>query len=96
MAIWGVRLMGPGLVLLAGGLVSLLWSTATGKAVLAAGIGLYLIGMATMLVGSSACPASSSRRSLTGRGPRRLCCTTHCTPGRRSASAQGCKLAASA
>jgi hypothetical protein len=51
MAVLGVRLMGPGLVLVAGGLVSLLWSTATGKAVLAAGIGLYLIGMVIMLVG---------------------------------------------
>jgi hypothetical protein len=49
-AVWGVRVMGPGLALVVAGLVTLLWSTATGKAILAAGIGIYLVGLVFSLV----------------------------------------------
>ena len=42
--------MGPGLAVVIGGLVTLLWSTATGKAILAGGIGIYLVGLVLTLV----------------------------------------------
>jgi hypothetical protein len=50
LAVWGVRVMGPGLAVVIAGLVALLWSAATGKAILAVGIGLYLVGMVFTLV----------------------------------------------
>jgi hypothetical protein len=49
-AVWGVRVMGPGLAVVIAGLVTLLWSTATGKAILAVGTGIYLVGMVFTLV----------------------------------------------
>ena len=45
LAVWGVRVMGPGLAVVIAGLVTLLWSTATGKVILAVGIGIYLVGL---------------------------------------------------
>jgi len=50
LAVWGVRVMGPGLAVVIAGLVTLLWSTATGKAILAVGIGIYLVGLVLTLV----------------------------------------------
>ena len=49
-AVWGVRVMGPGLAVVIAGLVTLVWSTATGKAILAVGIGIYLVGLVLTLV----------------------------------------------
>ncbi len=49
-AVWGVRVMGPGLAVVIAGLVTLLWSTATGKAILTVGIGIYLVGVVLTLV----------------------------------------------
>jgi hypothetical protein len=49
-AVWGVRVMGPGLALVIACHVTLLWSTATGKAILALGIGIYLVGLVFSLV----------------------------------------------
>ena len=42
--------MGPGLAVVIAGLVTLVWSTATGKAILAVGIGIYLVGLVLTLV----------------------------------------------
>jgi hypothetical protein len=42
--------MGSGLAVVIAGLVTLMWSTATGKAILAVGIGIYLVGMVFALV----------------------------------------------
>ena len=50
LAVWGLRVIGSGLAVLIAGLVALLWSTATGKAILAVGIGIYLIGLVFSLV----------------------------------------------
>lgn len=50
LAVWGLRVIGSGLTVLIAGLVALLWSTATGKAILAVGIGIYLIGLVFSLV----------------------------------------------
>ena len=50
LAVWGVRVMGLGLTVVIAGLVALLWSTATGKAILAVGIGIYLVGVVLTLV----------------------------------------------
>jgi hypothetical protein len=50
LAVWGVRVLGSGLAVVIAGLVALLWSAATGKAILAVGIGLYLVGMVFTLV----------------------------------------------
>ena len=50
LAVWGLRVMGSGLAVVIAGLAALLWSTATGKAILAAGIGIYLIGLVFTLV----------------------------------------------
>jgi hypothetical protein len=49
-AVWGVRVMCPGLAVVIAGLVTLLWSTATGQAILTVGIGIYLVGVALTLV----------------------------------------------
>ncbi len=37
--------MGPGLAVVIAGLVTLLWSTAAGKAILAVGLGIYFVGL---------------------------------------------------
>jgi len=50
LAVWGLRVIGSGLAVVIAGLVALLWSTATGKAILAVGIGIYLIGLVFSLV----------------------------------------------
>jgi len=50
LAVWGLRVIGSGLAVVITGLVVLLWSTATGKAILAAGIGIYLVGLVFTLV----------------------------------------------
>ena len=39
LAVWGVRVTGPGLAVVMADLVTLVWSTATGKAIVAVGIG---------------------------------------------------------
>lgn len=43
-------MIGSGLTVVIAGLVALLWSTATGKAVLAFGVGIYLAGLVFTLV----------------------------------------------
>ena len=50
LAVWGVRVLGSGLAAVIAGLVALPWSTATGKAILAVGIGICLVGMMFVLV----------------------------------------------
>jgi ABC-type uncharacterized transport system permease subunit len=50
LAVWGLRVMGSGLAVVIAGLVALLWSTATGKVILAVGIGIYLVGLGFTLV----------------------------------------------
>lgn len=50
LAVWGLRVIGSGLTVVIAGLVALLWSTATGKAILAVGIGIYLVGLVFSLV----------------------------------------------
>jgi len=49
-AVWGLRVIGSALAVVMAGLVALLWSTATAKAILAVGIGIYLVGLAFTLV----------------------------------------------
>ncbi len=50
LAVWGVRVMFPGLAVVIAGLVTLVWSMGTAKAILAVGIGLYLVGLVLTLV----------------------------------------------
>ena len=50
LAVWGVRVWGSGLAVVIVGLVTLLWSTAPAKAILAVGIGIYLVGLVLSLV----------------------------------------------
>lgn len=50
-AVWGLRVIGPGLAGVVAGLVALLWSTGTGQAILAVGIGIYLVGVVITVVG---------------------------------------------
>jgi hypothetical protein len=50
LAVWGLRVIGSGLAVVIAGLVTLLWSTATGKALLAVGIGIYLVGLMFTLI----------------------------------------------
>lgn len=49
-AVWGLRVIGSGLAVVIAGLVALLWSTGTGKAIVAVGIGIYLVGLVFTLV----------------------------------------------
>jgi hypothetical protein len=49
-AVWGVRLMGGGVAVVCAGLVTLVWSTSIGKAILAVGVGIYLVGLVLTLV----------------------------------------------
>jgi hypothetical protein len=49
-AVWGVRVMGTGLAVVIAGIVTLAWSTAATKAILAGGVGIYLSGLAFTLV----------------------------------------------
>lgn len=42
--------MGTGLAVVIAGLVTLVWSTGTGKAILAVAIGIYLVGLALAFV----------------------------------------------
>ena len=51
LAVWGLRVMGPGLAVVVAGLVTLLWSTAAGQAILAVGMGIYLVGVVITVVG---------------------------------------------
>jgi hypothetical protein len=51
LAVWGLRVIGPGLAVVGVGLVTLLWSTSTGQAILAVGMGIYLVGVLTTVVG---------------------------------------------
>ena len=51
LAVWGIRVIGPGLAVAAAGLVTLLWSRGTGLAILAAGMGIYLVGVMITVVG---------------------------------------------
>jgi hypothetical protein len=48
--VWGLRVIGSGLIVVIAGLIALLWSTATGKAILAVGVGIYLVGLMFTLV----------------------------------------------
>ncbi len=50
LAVWGLRVMGPGLVVVIAGLISLLWSTVAGPAILATGIAIYLSGFGLSFV----------------------------------------------
>ena len=43
-------MIGPGLAVVVG-LVAILWSTGTGQAIVAAGIGIYLVGVVITAVG---------------------------------------------
>jgi hypothetical protein len=45
LAVWGVRVSCSGLAVAVAGLVTLVWSTSTAKAVLAVGVGIYLVGI---------------------------------------------------
>ena len=51
LAVWGLRVMGPGLAFVAAGLASLPWSTVVGPAVLAAGMSIYLVGVVITVIG---------------------------------------------
>jgi len=51
LAVWGLRVMGPGLAVVIAGLVALLWSKGTGQAILAVGMGIYLVGVVITVVG---------------------------------------------
>lgn len=51
LAVWGLRVMGPGLAVVVVGLVTLLWSTGAGQAILAVGMGIYLVGVVITVVG---------------------------------------------
>jgi hypothetical protein len=44
LAVWGLRVMGPGLAVVVVGLISLVWWTSAGTAILAVGMGIYLVG----------------------------------------------------
>ena len=62
-AVWGLRMMGPGLFLVVAGLISLLWWTPAGRVIVAVGIGIYLIGLVISFV--------EVRRALAGvQAPR--------------------------
>ena len=50
LAVWGLRVMGPGLAVVIAGLITLLWSTVAGLAILAVGIGIYLFGLVLSFV----------------------------------------------
>jgi hypothetical protein len=50
-AVWGLRVMGPGLAVVLAGLVALLWSTGAGETILAVGMGIYLVGVVITVVG---------------------------------------------
>ncbi|HEX7462681.1 MAG TPA: hypothetical protein VF317_10950 [Dermatophilaceae bacterium] len=50
-AVWGLRVMGPGLSVVLVGLATLLWSTSTGQAILAVGMVIYLVGVAITVTG---------------------------------------------
>lgn len=50
LAVWGVRMMSLGVVVVIAGLVSVTWSSGAGKVVVASGIGTYLLGAAFTLV----------------------------------------------
>lgn len=43
--------MGPGLVVVVAGLITLLWSTGAGQAILAVGMGIYLVGVVITVAG---------------------------------------------
>ena len=49
-AVWGVRIMGTGVAVVIAGIITLAWSTAATKTILAVGAGIYLIGLGFTLV----------------------------------------------
>jgi hypothetical protein len=51
LAVWGLRVIGPGLAVVVIGLVALPWSTGTAQAILAVGMGIYLVGVVITVVG---------------------------------------------
>lgn len=51
LAVWGLRVMGPGLTATLVGLVTLLWSTPAGETILAVGMGIYLVGVVITVLG---------------------------------------------
>jgi hypothetical protein len=51
LAVWGLRVMGSGLAVVAAGLVALVWSRGAGQAMVAAGIGIYLAGVVITVAG---------------------------------------------
>ena len=50
-AVWGLRLAGLGLAVIAGGLATRLWSTGAGLSILAVGMGIYLVGGVVVFIG---------------------------------------------
>ena len=50
LAVWGLRVMGAGLAVVIPGLITLLWSTAAGPAILAVGMGIYLFDVVLSFV----------------------------------------------
>jgi hypothetical protein len=61
LAVWGLRVMGSGLAVVAVGLVALVWSRGTGQAMVAAGIGIYLGGVVITVAGIVLVQARVSR-----------------------------------
>ena len=53
-AVWGLRVIGPGLGVVVAGLVALAWATTTGQALLAVGMAVYLVGVVVTIVGIAA------------------------------------------
>ena len=51
LAVWGLSVMGSGLAVVAVGLVVLVWSRGTGQAMVAAGIGIYLVDVVITVAG---------------------------------------------
>jgi hypothetical protein len=51
LAVWGLRVMGPGLAVVAAGLITLLVSTVAGQAILVVGMCVYLIGVVITVTG---------------------------------------------
>ena len=52
-AVWGVRLIVPGMLVIVAGLVTLVWSPPAGRVAIAVGAGLYLVGLTLSLVGGA-------------------------------------------
>ena len=83
-AAWGVRVMGPGLAFVIVGLITLLWSTAIGTAILAVGILVCWVGSVLSFVEVHQAYGDVQPADPTTHGSGRRSCTTQRTPGRRS------------